>query len=161
MCIRALCDITRTISRTWTWVLTLDLRLVHHKVVVVAAALVLLAGAALQTLVLVLHVVQGEGGRGQPAVAALPGQDGQRLLLWWRGQCSEASDPDPREGKETAEPPPTCCVQTSTHRSTDMLWITSLKGRASWMLSGRWKQPLSRALPSERQQYKNLDVFSG
>lgn len=62
--------------------LTLDLRLVHHEVVVVAAALKLLARTALQALVLVLHVVEGEPGSGQAAVASLSGQSGQRLLLW-------------------------------------------------------------------------------
>lgn len=61
--------------------LTLDLRLVHHEVVVVAAALKLLARTPLQALVLVLHVVEGEHGGGQAAVASLSGQGGQRLLL--------------------------------------------------------------------------------
>lgn len=61
--------------------LTLYLRLVHHEVVVVAAALKLLARTPLQTLVLVLRVVEGEHGSGQAAVASLSGQGGQRLLL--------------------------------------------------------------------------------
>lgn len=61
--------------------LTLDLRLVHNEVVAVAAALKLLARTALKTLVLVLHVVEGEHGSGQAAVASLSGQGGQRLLL--------------------------------------------------------------------------------
>lgn len=66
----------------WTSLLTLNLCLVHHKVVIVATALVLLPSAALKTLVLVLHVVQREHRRSQPAIAPLSSQDSQRLLLW-------------------------------------------------------------------------------
>lgn len=68
-------------AAVWPSALTLDLRLVHHEVVVVAAALKLLARASLQTLVLVLHVVEGEHGSGQAAAASLSGQGSQRLLL--------------------------------------------------------------------------------
>lgn len=136
-------------GRTRTAGLTLNLCLVHHKVVVVATALVLLPSAALQTLVLVLHVVQREEGRGQPAAAALASQDRQRLLLRWSAHVLKPTRTT--EGRKERDAP-TCCVQTSTHRSTDMFWITWVKGSARSMLSGRWKQPLSRALPSETQQ---------
>lgn len=46
----------------------------------------------------------------------------------------------------------TLSVHVSTHLSTDMFWMTALKGRASVTLSGRRKQPLKMALPSERQR---------
>lgn len=43
----------------------------------------------------------------------------------------------------------TLSVHMSTHLSTDMLWMTALKGSANVTLSGRWKHPLKMALPSE------------
>lgn len=46
----------------------------------------------------------------------------------------------------------TLSVHVSTHLSTDMFWMTALKGSASVTLSGRRKQPLKMALPSERQR---------
>lgn len=47
------------------------------------------------------------------------------------------------------ESPLTLSVHMSTHLSTDMFWMTALKGSANEMLSGRWKHPLKMALPSE------------
>lgn len=40
-------------------------------------------------------------------------------------------------------------MHVSTHLSTDMFWMTALKGRATVTFSGRWKHPLKMALPSE------------
>lgn len=45
--------------------------------------------------------------------------------------------------------PLTLSVHMSTHLSTDMFWMTALKGSARVTLSGLWKQPLKMALPSE------------
>lgn len=71
-------------------------------------------------------------------------------------QCryAEANKNDREKEKTEKKDPFTCWVQRSTHRSTDMFWINSVKGRANLMLSGRWKQPLRRALPSETHQGK-------
>lgn len=51
----------------------------------------------------------------------------------------------------------TFSVHMSTHFSTDMFWMTALKGRANVTLSGRWKHPLKMALPSETDR-TNLNV---
>ena len=45
--------------------------------------------------------------------------------------------------------PLTLSVHMSTHLSTDMFWMTALKGSAKVTLSGLWKHPLKMALPSE------------
>lgn len=45
--------------------------------------------------------------------------------------------------------PLTLSVHMSTHLSTDMFWMTALKGSARVTLSGLWKHPLKIALPSE------------
>lgn len=50
---------------------TLDLRLVHHKELVIPAVLELLALAAVQAHVLVLRLVQGEEGRWVSAVTSV------------------------------------------------------------------------------------------
>lgn len=44
----------------------------------------------------------------------------------------------------------TLSVHMSTHLSTDMFWMTALKGRATVTFSGRRKHPLKMALPSEK-----------
>ena len=63
----------------------------------------------------------------------------------------------------------TLSVHMSTHLSTDMFWMTALKGSANVTLSGRWKHPLKMALPSEtdrtnrnviHQPGKNPTIYS-
>lgn len=50
--------------------------------------------------------------------------------------------------------PLTFSVHMSTHLSTDMFWMTELKGSARVTLSGLRKQPLKMALPSETDRKK-------
>lgn len=57
--------------------------------------------------------------------------------------------------------PPTLSVHMSTHLSTDMFWMTALKGRASVTLSGRWKHPLKMALPSEETKQSRILFTNG
>lgn len=53
----------------------------------------------------------------------------------------------------------TFSVHMSTHLSTDIFWMTALKGSASVTLSGRWKHPLKMALPSEKQTEERPKVI--
>lgn len=48
----------------------------------------------------------------------------------------------------------TLSVHMSTHLSTDMFWMTELKGSARVTLSGLRKHPLKMALPSETDRTK-------
>lgn len=54
---------------------TLDLCLVHHKVLVIPTALKLLAMAAVQAHVLILHLMEGEVGGGEPTETPVSSQD--------------------------------------------------------------------------------------
>lgn len=63
------------------WKFTLNLRLVHHKVLVVPAALELFPVAAVEAQALVLQLVKGEERSREAAVTSISGQDGQRFLL--------------------------------------------------------------------------------
>lgn len=56
--------------------------------------------------------------------------------------------------------PLTLSVHVSTHLSTDMFWMTAVKGSARVTLSGRWKQPLKMALPSEMDRTKPKMLFT-
>lgn len=73
--------------------------------------------------------------RAQPAISP-----GTQQPLYTEDTLAQRTNP---------QHPLTLSVHMSTHLSTDMFWMTALKGRASVTLSGRWKHPLKMALPSE------------
>lgn len=55
--------------------------------------------------------------------------------------------------------PLTLSVHMSTHLSTDMFWMTALKGSARVTLSGLWKHPLKMALPSETERITQNVIY--
>lgn len=60
---------------------TLNLRLVHDKVVVIPTALKLFPVTVVQTHVLVLRLMEGEKGCREATVTSISCQDGERFLL--------------------------------------------------------------------------------
>lgn len=63
---------------------TLNLCLVHYKVLVVAAALKLFPMAAVETHFFILQLVKGEQGGREATITTISGQDGQWFLLEYR-----------------------------------------------------------------------------
>lgn len=136
-------------------VATLNLCLVHHKVLVIAAVLELFALTAVDTHVLVLRLMEGEERGRVAAVTSISREDGQGFFLEQiSGITTRSWAQITHKGRRRL----TFSVHMSTHLSTDMFWMTALKGRARLTLAGLRKQPLKMALPSETQTQQRQNI---
>lgn len=137
-------------------VVTLNLCLVHHKVFFIAAVLKLFALTTMDARLLVLRLVEGEERGRVAAVTSISRQDGQGFFLEQIPGVTTRSRAQITPPQKKWRRRLTLSVHMSTHLSTDMFWMTALKGRARVTLSGLRKQPFKMALPSERRRQTRL-----